>query len=306
MAEDGKPKDEVVDRPEPVDDLVTTSHTLRAGDRELDYTATPGRIVLRQEAYADDKFEGHAAKAEVVLAAYTLNGADAAGRPVTFAFTGGPGSSSVWLHLGLLGPRRVLSGDVGTPEPPPYRLVDNAETLLAHSDLVFIDPVSTGYSRATKGEKPKEYHGFQGDLESVGEVIRLWTTRHGRWLSPKYLCGESYGTLRAAALSEHLYQRHGMYLNGLILISAVLDLGTLEFFPGNDLPYPLILPTYAAIAYYHGRHGDRPLADVLAEAEEFANREDPGALCRGTRLSTEELASIVALLARPGGVPLSY
>src|SRR5256714_11404222 len=306
MAEDGKPKDEVVDRPEPVDDLVTTSHTLRAGDRELDYTATPGRIVLRQEAYADDKFDGHQPRAEVFLTAYTLDGADAAGRPVTFAFTGGPASSSVGLHLGLLGPRRVLSGDAGAPQPPPYRLVDNAETLLTHSDLVFIDPVSTGYSRATKGEKAKDYHGFQGDLESVGEVIRLWTTRHGRWLSPKYLCGESYGTLRAAALAEHLSLRHGMSLNGLILISAVLDLGTLEFFPGNDLPYPLILPTYAAIAHYHGRHGDRPLADVLAEAEEFANREYPWALSRGTRLSTEERASIVARLARLAGVTDDY
>jgi carboxypeptidase C (cathepsin A) len=225
---------------------------------------------------------------------------------VTFAFNGGPGSSSVWLHLGLLGPRRVVSGDVDAVAPPPYRLVDNAETLLTHSDLVFIDPVSTGYSRATRGEKPKEYHGFQGDLESVGEVIRLWTSRHGRWLSPKYLCGESYGTLRAAALSEHLYQHHGMYLNGVILISAVLDLGTLEFFPGNDTPYPLILPTYAAIAHYHGRHGDRPLADVLAEAEAFAARDYPWALARGVRLSTEERAGIVARLARLTGLSEDY
>src|SRR2546430_2625739 len=135
--------------------------------------------------------------------------------PGTFAFNGGPGSSSGWLHLGLLGPRRVVSGDAGAVAPPPYRLVDNPQTLLAYSDLVFIDPVSTGYSRATTGGKPKEYHGFQGDLESVGEIIRLWTTRHGRWLSPKYLCGESYGTLRAAALAEHLQDRYGMYLNGL-------------------------------------------------------------------------------------------
>src|SRR2546423_14542790 len=163
MAEDGKPKDEVVDRPEPVDDLVTTSHTLRAGDRELAYTATTGRIVLRQEAYTDDKFDGHQPRAEVFLTAYTLDGADAAERPVTFAFNGGPGSSSVWLHLGLLGPRRVLSGDVGTPEPPPYRLVDNEETLLAHSDLVFIDPLSPRDSRATKGAHAKAYHAVHGD-----------------------------------------------------------------------------------------------------------------------------------------------
>src|SRR5256886_10515850 len=301
MPEEEK-KREVADRPEPVDDLVPTAHTLRAGERELAYTATTGRIVLRQEVHTDDKFEGHQPKAEVFLTAYTLNGADAAERPVTFAFNGGPGSSSVWLHLGLLGPRRVLSGDVGTPEPPPYRLVDNAQTLLAHSALGFIDPVSTGYSRATKGEKSKEYHGFQGDLESVGEVIRLWTTRHGRWLSPKYLCGESYGTLRAAALSEHLFQRHGMYLNGIVLISAVLDLGTLEFVPGNDLPYPLILPTYAAIAHYHGKHGDRRLPEVLAEAEEFARRDYPWALAEGARLSTVDRQAAVATLARLAGL----
>jgi carboxypeptidase C (cathepsin A) len=298
--------EEETKKPEPTDDLVTTAHTLRVDGRELAYTATTGRMVLRQEVHTDDAFEGHKPKAEVFLTAYTLDGADPATRPVTFAFNGGPGSSSVWLHLGLLGPRRVAAGDVGAPEPPPYRLVDNAETMLAHSDLVFVDPVSTGYSRAAQGEKPKEYHGFQGDLESVGEVVRLWTSRHGRWLSPKYLCGESYGTLRAAALSEHLQKRHGMYLNGLVLVSAVLDAGTLEFAHGNDLPYPLFLPTYAAIAHYHGKHGDRPLADVLAEAERFADREYPWTLARGARLSTEERAGAVARLARLTGLSEDY
>jgi len=293
-------------RPEPVDDLVTTNHTLRAGDRELAYTATTGRIVLRQEVHTEDTFEGHQPKAEVFLTAYTLDGADPGSRPVTFAFNGGPGSSSTWLHLGLLGPRRVVSGDAGSVAPPPYQLVDNAETLLADSDLVFIDPVSTGYSRAATGEKPKEYHGFQGDLESVGEIVRLWTSRNGRWLSPKYLCGESYGTLRAAALAAHLQDRYGMYLNGLILISAVLDIGTLEFVPGNDLPYPLILPTYAAIAHYHGKHGDRLLPEVLAEAEEFARRDYPWALAEGARLSTVDRQAAVATLARLAGLDPDY
>ncbi len=306
MPEEEKKHDEVADRPEPVDDLVTTAHTLQAGERDLAYTATTGRIVLREEVHTDDKFDGYQPKAEVFLTAYTLNNADPAQRPVTFAFNGGPGSSSVWLHLGLLGPRRVVSGDVGAVAPPPYRLVDNAETLLAHSDLVFIDPVSTGYSRAAKGEKPTEYHGFQGDLESVGEVIRLWTSRHGRWLSAKYLCGESYGTMRAAALSRHLQERHGMYLNGLVLISAVLDGGTLEFSPGNDVPYPLFLPTYAAIAHYHGKHGDRPLAEVLDEARRFAERDYPWALSRGDRLSTQERADTVARLARLSGLSEDY
>ena len=223
--------------------------------------------MLRQEGHTDDKFDGPQPKAEVFVTAYTADGDDPAARPVTFAFNGGPGSSSVWLHLGLLGPRRVLMGDVGHLLPPPYGLADNAQTLLRHSDLVFIDPVSTGFSRAVKGEKSREFHGYGGDIESVGEVIRLWTTRNGRWMSPKYLCGESYGTTRAAGLARHLQERYGLYLNGLMLISAVLDFGTAEFGGGNDDPYALYLPTYAAIAHYHGKHGDRPLREVLAEAQ---------------------------------------
>lgn len=298
-----KPDDE---RDLPVDDLVTTQHSITVKRRKLNYTTTTGRVVLRQEVLTEGKFDGHQPKAEVFVTAYTLDGADPAKRPVTFAFNGGPGSSSVWLHLGLLGPRRVVSGDVGDMAPPPYDLVDNAETLLAHSDLVFIDPVSTGYSRAVKGEKPGEYHGFQGDLESVGEVIRLWTSRNGRWLSPKFLAGESYGTTRAAGLAEYLQSRYGMYLNGLMLISSVLDFATLDFSEGNDLPHTLFLPTYAAIAHYHGLHGSRALEDVLAEAEEFASRDYPWALARGNRLSTEERADVVARLARLTGLDEDY
>jgi carboxypeptidase C (cathepsin A) len=291
---------------EPTDDLVTTQHSLTIKRRKLNYTATAGRIVLRKEVHTDGKFDGHLPKAEVFLTAYTVDGADPAKRPVTFAFNGGPGSSSVWLHLGLLGPRRVVSGDVGNLEPPPYDLVDNAETLLSHSDLVFIDPVSTGYSRATTGEKPDEYHGFQGDLESVGEVIRLWTARNGRWMSPKFIAGESYGTTRAAGLAQHLQSRYGMFLNGLMLISTALDFGVLSFKEGNDLPYSLFLPTYAAIAHYHGRHGDRPLAEVLAEAEEYAAKDYPTVLARGSRLSTEERAAAAATIARLTGLTEDY
>ncbi|MFD7655224.1 S10 family peptidase [Actinosynnema sp. NPDC059797] len=290
----------------PADDLVTTQHSITVKRRKVNYTATTGRVVLRKEVLTDGKFDGHLPKAEVFVTAYTLDGADPSRRPVTFAFNGGPGSSSVWLHLGLLGPRRVVSGDVGELVPPPYDLVDNPETLLAHSDLVFIDPVSTGYSRAVKGEKPEAYHGFQGDLESVGEVIRLWTSRNGRWLSPKFLAGESYGTLRAAGLAEHLQNRHGMYLNGLMLISSVLDFTTLDFSDNNDVPHPLFLPTYAAIAHYHGLHGDRSLEDVLADAEDFASRDYPWALARGSRLTDEERASAVARLAALTGLSEDY
>lgn len=297
-----KPEEKKEDTPEPGDALVETHHEIGG----LKYTATAGRVVLRLETHTDNKFDGHKAKAEMFMISYVLDGGDPGTRPVIFAFNGGPGSSSVWLHLGLLGPRRVLSGDAGALLPPPYGLADNAETLLRDADLVFIDPVSTGYSRTLKGEKAKDYHGFGGDLESVGELIRLWTSRNGRWMSPKFLCGESYGTLRAAGLAHHLQERHGMWLNGLILISSVLNLGTLEFHPHLDISYPLFLPTYAALAHYHGLHGDRPLRDVLDEAEAFAERDYPWALSRGGRLSAQERADAIAKLAGLTGLSEDY
>jgi carboxypeptidase C (cathepsin A) len=200
----------------------------------------------------------------------------------------------------------VVSGDVTDPAAPPYSLKDNPETLLAQSDLVFIDPVSTGYSRAANGEKAKDYHGFTADIESVGEIIRLWTSRNGRWLSPKFVAGESYGTIRAAALSAHLQERHGLYLNGVMLISSVLDLGSIDFTEGNDQPYALFVPTYAAIAHYHGFHGERPLDDVLADAEDFAARDLSWALARGARLSSADRAVAVATLASLTGLSESY
>ncbi len=292
---------------EPVDDPVTTRHTLKVGRKSLSYKATAGRVVLREEVVKDGVFSGHKAKAELFLTSYVLEGADAATRPVTFAFNGGPGSSSVWLHLGLLGPRRVLMGDVGALLPPPYGLADNPESLLAVSDLVFIDPVSTGYSRAVEGGKPGAYHGFQGDVESIGELIRLWTTRERRWLSPKFLCGESYGTLRGAALAEHLQSAHGMYLNGLILISSVLDISSIDFDKQrNDRAHALYLPTYAAIAHLHGKHEGRSRDDVVAEAAAYAERDYPWVLSRGARLTATERADAVATLARLTGLSEDY
>jgi len=298
-AETPKPAD-------PTDDLVERKHTLAVGRRKLAYTSWTGRIVLREEVLEDGKAAGFKAKATVFITAYTLDGADRRTRPVTFAFNGGPGSSSVWLHLGLLGPRRVVSGDAGAPVPPPYDLVDNAETLLAHSDLVFIDPVATGFSRAVDGVKPGEYHGFTRDLESVGEVIRLWTSRNGRWMSPKFLAGESYGTTRAAGLAAHLQERHGLYLNGILLISSVLDHGTIGFTEGNELPYALYLPTYAAVAHYHGKHPGRTLRDVIDEAEAYAAGDFPRILARGNRLSPAERRAAVSKVARLTGLRREY
>lgn len=293
--------------PEPVDDLVTTEHRVRLASGDLAYTVTAGRVVLREERHDEGRFEGHRAAAELFVTAYVATGRDALARPVTFAFNGGPGSSSVWLHLGLLGPRRVSAGDVGALVPPPYALLENPQTLLAHSDLVFIDPVSTGYSRVREGGKPADYHDFRRDLESVAEVIRLWTSREGRWLSPKFLIGESYGTVRAAALADHLQHRYGMFLNGVALISSVLDMGTTRFHEGNDLAYALFLPTYAHLAHYHGQAGaGRELVEVRAEAEALAAGPYLVALARGSRLSHGERAEIRSRLAALTGLSEGY
>ncbi len=292
--------------PDPVDDLVERKHTLTVGRKKLAYTSRTGRVVLREEIVEDGKAAGFKPKAAVFVTAYTLDGADARKRPVTFAFNGGPGSSSVWLHLGLLGPRRVVAGDAGSPVPPPYDLVDNPESLLAHSDLVFIDPVSTGFSRPLDGEKSGEYSGFTKDIESVGEVIRLWTSRNGRWMSPKFLAGESYGTLRAAGLAAFLQSRHGMYLNGLVLVSSTLDLASIFFAEGNDQPYALYLPTYAAIAHYHGKNPGRSLTDIVSEAEAYASGEYPRLLARAARMTAAERRAGVAKLARLTGLSRTY
>ncbi len=296
--------------PTPQDTLSVTHHTATIGGEELRYTVTTGTLVFREEGQKDGAAEGEKPKATVFFVAYTLDGAELGTRPVTFSFNGGPGSSSVWLHLGLLGPKRVLFDDTGNPTPPPYRLVDNEFSLLNVSDLVFIDPVSTGYSRAVTGEKAGEFHGFKRDLESVGDFIRLYTTRYGRWLSPKFVIGESYGTTRAAGLSGYLQERHGLYLNGLMLVSSVLDFGTLLAQPGNDLPHILILPSFTATAWYHhkleGALQEKPLEEVLQEAEAFALGDYTHALMRGDLLAANERARIRTKLARYTGLSETY
>nr|WP_279672590.1 peptidase S10 [Flexivirga meconopsidis] len=286
--------------------MVTRSHTLTTPSGALHYTSSSGTVVLRDDKIDDGVWQGRKPTARVAITAYTLDNAEPHDRPVTFAFNGGPGSSSLWLHLGLLGPRRVVMGDAGDLLPPPYDLTDNAETLLSASDLVFIDPVSTGQSRVVEGGKPKDFHGFTADIESVGEVIRQWVTAQGRWLSPKFIAGESYGTTRAAGLAQHLQTEHAMYLNGLMLISSVLNFGTANFEHGNDRAHVLYLPFYAATAHYHGKHGDRPLAEVIAEAEAYADRDYPWVLARGNRLTETERAEAVSTIARLTGLTEDY
>ena len=299
------------DVPKPEDILVQTRHTLALEGEEISYTVTCGRIVLKKETEKDGEAEGEKPKAEFFFIAYTREDSkDKTNRPLTFSFNGGPGSSSVWMHLGVLGPRRVLMDDDGNALPPPYRLVENEHSLLDISDLVFIDPVSTGFSRPVVGEKAKDFHGLKEDIESVGDFIRLYTTRYNRWLSPKFLIGESYGTTRAAGLSGYLQERHGMYLNGIMLISTILNFQGYRFEPGNDLPYITHLPTYAATAWYHRRLVDelqrKPLVDFLAEVEDFAMSEYLLALMKGASLPAQERALIVEKLAYYTGLEPEY
>src|SRR5271155_5633714 len=303
-----KPADKAAEKPKddkkapPEDKVVQTRHTARIGGQEIKYTATTGTLVMKTE-------EGDP-KATVFYVAYTRDDvSDVAQRPVTFTFNGGPGSASVWLHLGAFGPRRVDMGDAGALLPPPYKMVDNESSLLDVTDLVFIDPVSTGYSRSAPGESPDQFHGLREDVQSVGDFIRLYATRNKRWSSPKFLAGESYGTTRAAGLSGYLQRRYGMYLNGIILVSTILNFETTEFDSGDDLPYILILPTYTAIAWYHKKlpadlQGD--LHKAVDESVSFAKGEYTSALMAGDGLSSAKHTEVVQNLARLTGLSADY
>lgn len=328
-----KAKDEEKEQPPSV-----TEHTLTVAGKTIHYRATTGYMVMRDWSEKKKPEEGEGRqpastppataakeadkakdkdgkdkdepkqKAKVFYVAYTRTdvGDDPAKRPITYSFNGGPGSASVWLHLGALGPRRTELTDRGEAPLAPYHLVDNEATWLDATDLVFIDPVSTGYSRSATGEDPKQFHGFKEDLASVGDFIRLYTSRNARWASPKFIIGESYGTTRAAGLSDYLQERYGFYVNGIILVSSILDFSTARFNPGNDRPYPLFLPTYTAAAWYHKKLPQdlqgKPLADVLRESESFASNQYLLALNRGDQLDENQRKELANNLARFTGL----
>ena len=248
-----KEKNQLPDKP------TETQHSIKLGRKTLKYTANTGMMPLK-----DEKGEHNA---NMFFTAYTLDGvADKASRPLTFVFNGGPGSASVWLHLGAIGPKRVKMQDEGWLPQPPYQLEDNQQTWLDKTDLVFIDPIGTGYSRALNPDDNKKFWSLQGDLESVGEFIRLYLTKNNRWSSPLFMAGESYGTTRAAGLSGYLIDK-GIAFNGIMLISTIINFQTARFVRGNDLPYTLFLPTYTATAWYHGQLAEdlqsKPLEAVL-------------------------------------------
>ena len=295
-------------------DSVTEHEILKNGER-IRYRATAGTLPLFDDPDGEvkarvffvsyERLELETPPSTVDEGPEAWGPCDPATRPVTFCFNGGPGSSSVWLHLGAWGPRRVEMGDAGALTPPPWGLVDNESTLLDRSDLVFIDPVTTGYSRAEDGVDHHDFHGLERDGRSVAEFIRLWTTRNERWGSPKFIAGESYGTTRAAWLADELQSRHGMFLNGVVLISSVLDFGTVRFNRANILPDVLYLPTYAATGWYHGQV-DRTrypsVESVVEAAERFAMKRYMPALAAGTTLSKEDRDGVIAGLAELTGL----
>ncbi|MBM3736453.1 MAG: peptidase S10 [Acidobacteria bacterium] len=272
---------------------VSRPQHIELSGRTLNYTSTTGMMPVRN---AQGETE-----ANMFFIAYTLDGvADRSRRKLMFCFNGGPGSSSVWLHLGAFGPKRIRMLDDGSMPPPPYRMEVNPATWLDETDMVFVDPVGTGYSRAVKPDLAKKFFGVQGDIESVGEFIRMYLTRYERWMSPLFLAGESYGTTRAAGLAGHMVEK-GVAFNGIFLISAILNFATVRGGRSNDLNYVMHLPVYAATAWYH-RKATGDLRQLLNEVEAFAIGPYQEALAKGDQLAPTERSAIAAKLSRYTGL----
>jgi carboxypeptidase C (cathepsin A) len=282
-------------------DLSITHHQVKIGGQVINYTATAGYMLIKDET--------DSLKAKLFFTAYTREGVtDLSKRPILFAYNGGPGSASLWLHMGALGPKKVIMNDDGSPLGPPYRYADNEYTWLDKTDIVFIDPMLTGYTRPAGKNDKSQFTGFDNDVKFVGDFIRLYTTKYERWISPKFIGGESYGTTRSAGLSSYLQDRYGLYLNGVILISAILDFGADDPEKGNDRPFPLLLPTFSATAWYHHKLSAQytDLKALLAEVENFALTEYASALLKGDQIGEAEKAHVIDKLSQYTGLSKAY
>jgi carboxypeptidase C (cathepsin A) len=301
---DAKPADKPADaaaQPAPKEESSVTEHSIKLGSQTIPYKATAATILLKNEK--DEP------TALLYSTAYTRSDVkDPSQRPIAFVYNGGPGSSSVWLHMGSFSPKRVLTVNAAATPPAPYKLVDNANCLLDKTDLVFVDPVGTGFSHAVGKAQDKDFWGVDQDVKSLAQFITAYVSRNNRWNSPKFLIGESYGTFRSAALSNYLQSHDGMYFNGIVLISSVLDLGTISFNPGEDMPYVFYLPSYAATAWYHKVLKDRPdnLSGFLEEARHFAQTVYLNALVKGSKIGDAEKAEVAKQLARYTGLSEDY
>ena len=277
-----------------------THHSMQLHGRTLAYTATAARLPIEND-------EGKT-EAQMFYVSYTLDGQGTGKRPLTFVFNGGPGSATIWLHMGCFGPQRVAMLPDGEMPAPPFHWEDNSNTILDRTDLVFVDAIGTGYSRAATPQLAKKFWSVRGDIGAFGEFIRLFLQRNSRWTSPIYLAGESYGTTRAAGLSGYLVD-HGVALNGIVLISTVLNFQTLSFDTGNDLPYILFLPTYAMTAAFHHQLApdvSKDLTKLQAAVEKFAAGEYATALQQGDALSAAEADTVATKLARFTGLNKDY
>ncbi|MGA3056356.1 MAG: peptidase S10 [Candidatus Korobacteraceae bacterium] len=275
---------------------IVTHHQITVNGKLLHYTATAGRLPIKR---ADGKIE-----AEMFFVAYTLDGQETGKRPLTFAFNGGPGSSSIWLHMGALGPKRVVLQPDGFMPPAPYRLEDNPYTLLDKTDLVLVDAIGTGFSRAGDAEMFKKFWGVTGDIEAFSEFIRLYITRNERWTSPLYLLGESYGTTRSAGIAGYLAD-HGISFNGITLLSMVLNFETLISNKTNDQAYVFLVPSFTMIAGYHHKLAPDLAQDMnktREESQRWASTEYAQALDKGDALTPEERQKVISQLARYTGL----
>jgi carboxypeptidase C (cathepsin A) len=293
--------DEKCDAATTKEESSVTEHSLRVTGQTIPYKATASTTLLK-----NDKGEPTGLLYSV---AYTKNDVkDLATRPVAFLYNGGPGSATMWLHMGAFGPRRVYTVNGSFTPPAPYKLVDNGETLLDKTDLVFIDAMGTGYSHAVCKAQDRDFFGIDEDIEAFAQFIVTYLSRNDRWNSPKFLIGESYGTFRSAALGNYLQSRDTVHLNGIVLISSVLDLSSLTFAPGDDRPYVFYLPSYAAVAWYHKVLKDRP-ADVAAfieEARKYAQGEYAAALYKGATLSAADKAAVAKRVSYFTGLSEDY
>ena len=278
--------------------ISTTPHTIRLDGREIKYTATAGTLPIRLD-------NGQLA-ARMFFVAYTKDGEDVKTRPVSFLYNGGPGAATIWLHMGSFGPRHVQMADDGFQPAPPYRLVDNENSLIDVSDLVFVDAISTGYSRTVSGVSSQQFHGQQGDLRAFGEFINEYLSTFSRWPSPKYLIGESYGTIRSAGLSEEIQSRHGIELNGIVLVSSLLTYQTLSPAPDNDIAYAANIETFTADAWYHKKLPadlqGMSLKQAVDQSRAFAWGEYMAALTKGNTLTDAEKNGLAQKLARFTGL----
>jgi carboxypeptidase C (cathepsin A) len=285
----------------PREEWSVTEHTIQIGGQTIPYKASAGTTLLKNDAGEPTGL--------LYSVAYTRSDVkDPSTRSVAFLYNGGPGSASMWLHMGAFGPRRAWTVNGEFTPPAPYKLLDNGESLLDKTDLVFIDAMGTGYSHAAGKATEREFYGVDEDAAAFGRFIATYISRNDRWNSPKFLIGESYGTFRSAVLGNLLQSRYNMYLNGIVLISSVLDLSTITFAAGDDRPYLFYLPSYAAVAWYHKALKNRPanLADFIEEARKYAQTEYADALFKGSTLSAAQRAAVAKRLAYFTGLSEDY